>query len=58
MTALRVLPPDYYVGAVESIPEIGEAIAELLATAAAYHVDEDIYFRVAADPTVRLAYPD
>jgi len=29
MTALRVLPPDHYVGAVESIPLIGQFIAEL-----------------------------
>jgi len=29
MTALRVLPPDYYVGAVEAIPLIGAFIAEL-----------------------------
>ena len=50
MAALRALPPDFYVGAVETIPELGEAISELLSSAAAYRVDEDIYFRVAADP--------
>jgi L-cysteine:1D-myo-inositol 2-amino-2-deoxy-alpha-D-glucopyranoside ligase len=50
MAALRALPPDFYVGAVETIPELGEAISELLSFAAAYRVDEDIYFRVAADP--------
>jgi L-cysteine:1D-myo-inositol 2-amino-2-deoxy-alpha-D-glucopyranoside ligase len=50
MAALRVVPPDFYVGAVETIPELGEAITELLASSAAYRVDEDIYFRIAADP--------
>jgi L-cysteine:1D-myo-inositol 2-amino-2-deoxy-alpha-D-glucopyranoside ligase len=50
MTALRVLPPDEYVGAVESVPEITEAIAQLLDAGLAYRVDEDIYFPVAAAP--------
>lgn len=44
MAALRVLAPDEYVGAVESIPEITKAIAELLADGAAYRVGDDIYF--------------
>ena len=48
MTALRVLPPDQYVGAVESVSEITKAIAELLASGAAYHVGEDIYFTIDA----------
>ena len=48
MTALRVLPPDEYVGAVESVPEITEAIQRLLADGNAYRVDEDVYFPVAA----------
>lgn len=50
MTALRVLPPDDYVGAVESVPEIVAAVQSLLAVGAAYYVDDDVYFRVAADP--------
>src|SRR6195952_3200349 len=32
MTALRVLPPDQYVGAVESVPDITIAIQQLLDT--------------------------
>ncbi|MBC6450597.1 cysteine--1-D-myo-inosityl 2-amino-2-deoxy-alpha-D-glucopyranoside ligase [Actinokineospora xionganensis] len=48
MTALRVLPPREYIGAVESIPEVVEAVAKLLANGAAYHADDpeypDIYF--------------
>jgi len=48
MTALRVLPPDELVGAVESVTEITKAIAELLALGAAYHVGEDIYYSIEA----------
>jgi L-cysteine:1D-myo-inositol 2-amino-2-deoxy-alpha-D-glucopyranoside ligase len=50
MTALRVLSPNEYVGAVESIPEISDAIERLLADGNAYRVDEDVYFPVAAAP--------
>jgi L-cysteine:1D-myo-inositol 2-amino-2-deoxy-alpha-D-glucopyranoside ligase len=50
MTALRVLPPDEYVGAIEVIPEITDAIERLLADGKAYRVDEDIYFPVDAAP--------
>src|SRR6185503_17275498 len=38
MQALRVLPPDEYIGAVEAIPEITEAIQSLLDGGSAYHV--------------------
>jgi L-cysteine:1D-myo-inositol 2-amino-2-deoxy-alpha-D-glucopyranoside ligase len=48
MESLRVLPPRDYIGAVEAIPEIVEAIAKLLASGAAYRVDDaehpDVYF--------------
>jgi L-cysteine:1D-myo-inositol 2-amino-2-deoxy-alpha-D-glucopyranoside ligase len=48
MEALRVLPPRQYVGAVEAIPEIVEAIAKLVADGFAYRVDDaeypDVYF--------------
>ncbi|NHD17661.1 MULTISPECIES: cysteine--1-D-myo-inosityl 2-amino-2-deoxy-alpha-D-glucopyranoside ligase [unclassified Actinopolyspora] len=57
MAALRVLPPRDFVGAVESIPEIEQAVTELLASGAAYRVDDeypDIYFR--HDATGRLGY--
>jgi L-cysteine:1D-myo-inositol 2-amino-2-deoxy-alpha-D-glucopyranoside ligase len=49
MTALRVLAPDHYVGAVESIPTIVELIEALVARGAAYDVDGDLYFSVHAD---------
>ncbi|CCH30446.1 cysteine--1-D-myo-inosityl 2-amino-2-deoxy-alpha-D-glucopyranoside ligase [Actinosynnema sp. NPDC047251] len=48
MVALRVLPPREYIGAVEAIPEVVEAVAKLLADGAAYRVDDpdhpDVYF--------------
>lgn len=50
MTALRVLPPDEYVGAVEAIPEITEAIGMLLDQGNAYRLDDDVYFPVSAAP--------
>jgi L-cysteine:1D-myo-inositol 2-amino-2-deoxy-alpha-D-glucopyranoside ligase len=54
MTALRVLPPDELVGAVESVTEITKAIAELLAAGAAYHVGDDIYYSI--DASGRFGY--
>ncbi|MGO4257048.1 cysteine--1-D-myo-inosityl 2-amino-2-deoxy-alpha-D-glucopyranoside ligase [Marmoricola sp. RAF53] len=56
MTALRVLPPDEYVGAVESIPLVVAMIERLRDTGAVYPVPnetggEDLYFSVTADPT-------
>jgi L-cysteine:1D-myo-inositol 2-amino-2-deoxy-alpha-D-glucopyranoside ligase len=50
MTALRVVPPEYYRGAVESIPLIVELIERLQQTGVLYHVDDDLYFSIAADP--------
>jgi L-cysteine:1D-myo-inositol 2-amino-2-deoxy-alpha-D-glucopyranoside ligase len=47
MEALRVVPPRDYIGAVESIPEVAEQVAKLLAGGAAYRIDDqypDIYF--------------
>ncbi|HEU5266498.1 MAG TPA: cysteine--1-D-myo-inosityl 2-amino-2-deoxy-alpha-D-glucopyranoside ligase [Jatrophihabitans sp.] len=48
MSALRVLPPQRYVGAVEAIPEIVAGIEQLRADGNAYRVDDDIYFPVSA----------
>jgi len=53
MHALRVIPPDHYVGAVESIPAIVSLIERLLESGAAYRLEDgsgDIYFDVAAAP--------
>jgi L-cysteine:1D-myo-inositol 2-amino-2-deoxy-alpha-D-glucopyranoside ligase len=48
MTALRVIPPMRYVGVVESIPVVVALIERLQAAGAAYPVDGDLYFSVAA----------
>jgi L-cysteine:1D-myo-inositol 2-amino-2-deoxy-alpha-D-glucopyranoside ligase len=50
MTALRVLPPDHYVGAVETIPLVVALVQRLEALGAVYRVEDDLYFSVTADP--------
>lgn len=50
MTALRMLPPRHYVGAVESIPSIIPLVERLRDSGAAYELDGDVYFSVEADP--------
>jgi L-cysteine:1D-myo-inositol 2-amino-2-deoxy-alpha-D-glucopyranoside ligase len=46
MTALRVLPPDHYVGAVEAMGEIADLVVTLRDAGAAYEVEGDLYFPV------------
>jgi L-cysteine:1D-myo-inositol 2-amino-2-deoxy-alpha-D-glucopyranoside ligase len=50
MTALRILPPAHYIGAVEAIPGIVPLIERLREAGAAYELEGDVYFSVAADP--------
>ena len=50
MTALRVLAPRHYVGAVESIDLVLGLINQLEVAGAVYQVDDDLYFDVHADP--------
>lgn len=54
MTALRVLPPSHYVGAVEAIPQVVDLIESLKLTGAVYQVDDpehpDWYFEVHRAP--------
>ena len=50
MTALHVIPPKYYIGAVEAIPLVTEKIQELESAQAIYPIDNDLYFRVHKDP--------
>ncbi|MPZ27681.1 MAG: cysteine--1-D-myo-inosityl 2-amino-2-deoxy-alpha-D-glucopyranoside ligase [Micromonosporaceae bacterium] len=53
MEALRIVPPQAYVGAVESIPLIAARVAALLSDGAAYRMADgtgDVYFDVAAAP--------
>jgi L-cysteine:1D-myo-inositol 2-amino-2-deoxy-alpha-D-glucopyranoside ligase len=51
MHALRVLPPDHLVGAVESIPWAIAYIERLQAAGSIYQVEDDLYFSVTADPS-------
>jgi L-cysteine:1D-myo-inositol 2-amino-2-deoxy-alpha-D-glucopyranoside ligase len=50
MAALRVLPPERYVGVVEAVPLIVDMVSELAAAGATYFLDGDVYFSVAAAP--------
>jgi L-cysteine:1D-myo-inositol 2-amino-2-deoxy-alpha-D-glucopyranoside ligase len=50
MTALRVIPPQHYIGVVESIDLVATAVHELQQAGAVYSVDGDLYFAVKADP--------
>jgi L-cysteine:1D-myo-inositol 2-amino-2-deoxy-alpha-D-glucopyranoside ligase len=49
--ALRILPPERYVGVVEAIDVVVEMIQKLQALGHAYDVDGDWYFSVRSDPT-------
>ena len=54
MTALAVIPPDHYVGVVESIEPVGAAVRALLEGGAAYSVEtpesegDDLYLDIFA----------
>ena len=50
MTALRIIPPAHYVGAVESIELVVDLVERLRDAGAVYEVDDDLYFDVHADP--------
>jgi L-cysteine:1D-myo-inositol 2-amino-2-deoxy-alpha-D-glucopyranoside ligase len=50
MTALRVLPPDHLVGAVEALPLIRRMAGLLADRGALYDLDGDRYFARTADP--------
>ena len=50
MTALRMLPPRHFTGAVESIPAIVPMVERLRDAGAAYDLEGDIYFSVESDP--------
>jgi L-cysteine:1D-myo-inositol 2-amino-2-deoxy-alpha-D-glucopyranoside ligase len=51
MEALQVVPPRHFIGAVESIPSVGRAVARLLESGAAYrHESGDVYYAVEAHP--------
>jgi L-cysteine:1D-myo-inositol 2-amino-2-deoxy-alpha-D-glucopyranoside ligase len=53
MEALRIIPPEHYVGAVESIPVIAERVQELLERGVAYRLEDgtgDVYFDITSAP--------
>lgn len=49
MENLRVIPPKHYIGAVEAIPLVVDAITKLDSHSSIYQVDSDHYFAVHAD---------
>jgi L-cysteine:1D-myo-inositol 2-amino-2-deoxy-alpha-D-glucopyranoside ligase len=49
MENLRVIPPAHYIGAVDAIPLVVNAIEELDSLSTIYQVDTDQYFTVRAD---------
>lgn len=53
MEALRILPPEHYIGAVESIPAIVARVVELIERGVAYELTDgtgDVYFDLSAAP--------
>ena len=55
MTALQVIAPDHFIGAVESIPLIVKAVEELEANGSAYRLESpegghDVYFDATVQP--------
>jgi L-cysteine:1D-myo-inositol 2-amino-2-deoxy-alpha-D-glucopyranoside ligase len=56
MTALRVLPPDAYIGVVEAIDLVIALIGRLQQAGVVYRVDDDYYCAI-ADGTEHLATP-
>lgn len=58
MAALRVIPPSDYVAATEAIDEVIELVEKMIASGAAYVLDDeqypDVYFR--ADATLQFGY--
>ncbi|NEM90060.1 cysteine--1-D-myo-inosityl 2-amino-2-deoxy-alpha-D-glucopyranoside ligase [Galbitalea soli] len=48
MEALRVIPPDHYVAVTERIAQVADAVERLLESGAAYVVENDVYFDIAA----------
>jgi L-cysteine:1D-myo-inositol 2-amino-2-deoxy-alpha-D-glucopyranoside ligase len=49
MTALRILPPNHYEGAVDAIPDVIKAIEVLDSKNSVYNVENDKYFEVHKD---------
>lgn len=50
MSDLHIIPPERYIGVVESIPLVVEAVIALQEKGAVYQLDDDLYFSVKSDP--------
>jgi L-cysteine:1D-myo-inositol 2-amino-2-deoxy-alpha-D-glucopyranoside ligase len=50
MAALRVIPPEHYIGAVEAMDRVAALVKQLRDAGHAYEIDGDLYFSVDADP--------
>jgi len=50
MTALNVIPPREYIGAVEAIPSVATYVQRMQELGVVYSVDQDLYFAVGSDP--------
>jgi len=49
MTDLHIVPPDEYIGVVEAMPLVVNAISQLQEAETTYSVDNDLYFKVHSD---------
>jgi len=49
MVNLHILPPDHYIGVVEAMKLVEDAITELDSAGTTYSVDNDLYFSVRSD---------
>ena len=50
MINLRVIPPAHYIGAVEGIDLVSEAVTALQATGSIYAIDKDLFFKNYSSP--------
>ena len=49
MINLRVIPPAHYIGAVDAIPLVTDAVEKLSSRDSIYSVEQDLYFKVHSD---------
>jgi len=49
MSDLHIIPPSHYIGAVESIPLVVDAVEQLQRKNTVYRVEDDLYFSVKSD---------
>ena len=49
MTALHVIPPKNYIGVVEAMPLVVDAVSALVDAKSTYEIGSDIYYRVRSD---------